>query len=210
MKFTAKALIVLAAMVCLVPAAFAQTPFTQDFEAIAQSDGALAADGWLVYGNIFAPDGTYLWGHGPWPAPNNQDPGNWCDVVTGEGGPAQEMQQLVLYSDYGNADHQVGNLIESNLFQEQILPAGASGIRIRLASHYVTNMGDEADVVVAFNEQVLYSRIANGAYKKGTVVLLEDKVYKTEEMAQRNMKTRGVQKGGQKMNMKKMNMKKTK
>ena len=54
-------------------------------------------------------------------------------------------------------------------------PAGASGIRIRLASHYVTNMGDEADLVVAFNEQVLYSRIANGAYKKGTVVLLEDK-----------------------------------
>jgi len=54
-------------------------------------------------------------------------------------------------------------------------PAGASGIRIRLASRYVTNMGDEADLVVAFNEQVLYSRIANGAYKQGTVVLLEDK-----------------------------------
>ncbi|MEJ2604774.1 MAG: 2-oxoacid:acceptor oxidoreductase family protein, partial [Gammaproteobacteria bacterium] len=54
-------------------------------------------------------------------------------------------------------------------------PAGASGIRIRLASRVVTNMGDEADVVVAFNEQVLYSRIANGAYKRGTQVLLEDK-----------------------------------
>src|SRR5210317_504463 len=54
-------------------------------------------------------------------------------------------------------------------------PAGASGIRIRLASRYVTNMGDEADTVVAFNEQVLYSRIATGAYKKGTTVLLEDK-----------------------------------
>jgi len=54
-------------------------------------------------------------------------------------------------------------------------PAGASGIRIRLASKYVTNMGDEADLAVAFNEQVLYWRIANGAYKQGTVVLLEDK-----------------------------------
>jgi 2-oxoglutarate ferredoxin oxidoreductase subunit alpha len=54
-------------------------------------------------------------------------------------------------------------------------PAGASGIRIRLASRYVTNMGDEADTVVAFNEQVLYSRIANGAYKAGTIVLLECK-----------------------------------
>jgi 2-oxoglutarate ferredoxin oxidoreductase subunit alpha len=36
-------------------------------------------------------------------------------------------------------------------------------------------MGDEADLVVAFNEQVLYSRIVNGAYKPGTLVLLEDK-----------------------------------
>jgi 2-oxoglutarate ferredoxin oxidoreductase subunit alpha len=54
-------------------------------------------------------------------------------------------------------------------------PAGASGIRIRLASRYVTNMGDQADLVVAFNEQVLYSRIANGAYRTGTLVLLENK-----------------------------------
>ena len=54
-------------------------------------------------------------------------------------------------------------------------PAGASGIRIRLASSYVTNMGDEADLVVAFNEQVLYSRIINGAYKEGTLLLLEGK-----------------------------------
>ena len=36
-------------------------------------------------------------------------------------------------------------------------------------------MGDEADLVVAFNEQVLYSRIANGAYRNGTLLLLENK-----------------------------------
>ena len=50
---------------------------------------------------------------------------------------------------------------------------GASGIRVRLGSQYVTNMGNQANLVVGFNEQVLYSRIANGAYQKGTVVLLE-------------------------------------
>ena len=33
--------------------------------------------------------------------------------------------------------------------------AGASGIRIRLGSSTISNAGDEADVVVAFNEQVL-------------------------------------------------------
>jgi 2-oxoglutarate/2-oxoacid ferredoxin oxidoreductase subunit alpha len=53
--------------------------------------------------------------------------------------------------------------------------AGASGIRIRFGSHTVTNMGDEADLVVAFNEQVLYGRIDTGAYREGTVLLLENK-----------------------------------
>ncbi len=52
---------------------------------------------------------------------------------------------------------------------------GASGIRIRFGSQVVTNMGDEADMVVAFNEQVLYGRIGQKAFKKGTVVLLENK-----------------------------------
>ena len=51
---------------------------------------------------------------------------------------------------------------------------GASGIRVRMGSKYMTNMGDEAEMVVAFNEQVLYSRISNHAYRKGTVVLLEN------------------------------------
>jgi len=53
--------------------------------------------------------------------------------------------------------------------------AGASGIRVRIGSKYVTNMGDEADLVVALNEQALYGRIEQGAYKAGTVVLVENK-----------------------------------
>ncbi len=53
--------------------------------------------------------------------------------------------------------------------------AGASGIRIRIGSRPITNMGDHADLVVAFNEQVLYGRILNNAYTEGTVILLENK-----------------------------------
>lgn len=53
--------------------------------------------------------------------------------------------------------------------------AGASGIRIRVGSKKVTNMGDEADLVVAFNEQVLYGRIDQDAYRAGTVILLDNK-----------------------------------
>jgi len=119
--------IVAIAIVCMVPfAAMAQTPYSQDFEALPPVDGSLAADGWLVYGNIFDPGWNWLYGHGPWPAPNNI--GNWCDIVTGQGGPPQGDQQLVMYSDYANPDHAAGLLIESNLFQEQTLPLGISGV----------------------------------------------------------------------------------
>ncbi len=53
--------------------------------------------------------------------------------------------------------------------------AGASGNRVRVGTQAVTNMGDAADLVVAFNEQVLYSRIDVGALRAGTIVLLENK-----------------------------------
>ncbi len=52
--------------------------------------------------------------------------------------------------------------------------AGASGNRIRLASHRVTNGGDEADLVVAFNEQVLLGRVRDGELKPGCIILLEN------------------------------------
>ncbi|MEN8248973.1 MAG: 2-oxoacid:acceptor oxidoreductase subunit alpha, partial [Bacteroidota bacterium] len=52
---------------------------------------------------------------------------------------------------------------------------GASGIRIRIGSKKVTNMGNEANLVVALNEQVPYGRIKQNAYKKGTKFLIESK-----------------------------------
>ena len=51
--------------------------------------------------------------------------------------------------------------------------AGASGNRIRLGSKSITNGGDEAAVVVAFNEQVLLGRVNAGELKPGCIVLLE-------------------------------------
>ncbi|MGD8863212.1 MAG: 2-oxoacid:acceptor oxidoreductase family protein, partial [Myxococcales bacterium] len=53
--------------------------------------------------------------------------------------------------------------------------AGASGNRVRFGRRAVTNMGDGADLVVAFNEQVLYGRIDLDAFKSGTIILLESK-----------------------------------
>ena len=51
--------------------------------------------------------------------------------------------------------------------------AGASGNRIRIGSRQVTNGGDETDLVVAFNEQVLLGRVQAGELKPGCTILLE-------------------------------------
>lgn len=52
--------------------------------------------------------------------------------------------------------------------------AGASGNRIRIGAKRVTNGGDETDLVVAFNEQVLLGRVRAGELKPGCTILLEN------------------------------------
>jgi 2-oxoglutarate/2-oxoacid ferredoxin oxidoreductase subunit alpha len=52
--------------------------------------------------------------------------------------------------------------------------AGASGNRIRIGSTRVSNGGDETDLVVAFNEQVLLGRVRAGELKPGCTILLEN------------------------------------
>ncbi len=51
--------------------------------------------------------------------------------------------------------------------------AGASGNRIRIAAGRVTNGGNETDLVVAFNEQVLLGRVRSRELKPGCTILLE-------------------------------------
>ncbi len=98
------------------------------------------------------------------------------EIVSDSGEGAQKAGQT-----FGAVSARMGNgvwtveIIPAEIKPPARSPAGASGIRIRLGAHQVTNIGDEADLVVTFNEQVLYSRIANGAYKTGTLVLLENK-----------------------------------
>ncbi len=97
------------------------------------------------------------------------------EIVSDSGEGAQKCGQIL-----GLVSGKMGN----GVWTVEIIPAeiqpparerqGASGIRVRMGSKEMTNMGDEAEMVVAFNEQVLYSRIENHAYKKGTVVLLEN------------------------------------
>lgn len=128
---TSTTLALLAAMTLMTaPASHAALAgYSQDFEGLNQADsGALAADGWLVGANVFAPDGTsFLYNYFTFPAPNGGAAFSGIDI--GQGGPAQGNQQLVVYNDYNNADHGngTGNRIEANVFQEQIIGAGDEG-----------------------------------------------------------------------------------
>ena len=98
------------------------------------------------------------------------------EIVSDSGEGAQKCGQTfaTIGAKMGNGIWTV-EIIPAEIQPPARSPAGASGNRVRVGSRYMTNMGNEADLVVAFNEQVLYSRIANGAYKDGTIVLLESK-----------------------------------
>ena len=119
MKLRASAILV-TAFLCLLPTAgwCDLAPYNQDFEGLDQADtGALATDGWLVFGNVFNPDGSYVYGYGPYPAPN--DGAAFSRIAADEGDAGQGAQHLVVFSDYNNGDHGIGRLIEANVFREQ-------------------------------------------------------------------------------------------
>lgn len=98
------------------------------------------------------------------------------EIVSDSGEGTQKAGQ-----SFGAISAKMGN----GVWTVEIIPAdiqppprtkeSASGIRIRFGSEKITNSGDEANLVVAFNEIVPYSRIELGAYKKGTIVLIENR-----------------------------------
>lgn len=107
-------------------AAASITVYSQDFEGLnATSPTALGDDGWLVGANVFSPGGDFLYNYFAFPAPNGGPA--FSSIATGQGGPAQGNQQLVVYSDYNNGDHANGNIIEANFFREYTVGADNVG-----------------------------------------------------------------------------------
>jgi 2-oxoglutarate ferredoxin oxidoreductase subunit alpha len=97
------------------------------------------------------------------------------EIISDSGEGAQRCGQSL-----GAIAARMGN----GIWTEEIIPAeirpparsvaGASGNRIRIGSGRVTNGGDETDLVVAFNEQVLLGRVRAGELKPGCIILLEN------------------------------------
>jgi 2-oxoglutarate ferredoxin oxidoreductase subunit alpha len=96
------------------------------------------------------------------------------EIVSDSGEGAQRCGQSfgAIAARSGNGIWTV-EIIPAEIQPPQRSIAGASGNRVRLASHRVTNGGDEADLVIAFNEQVLLSRVQAGEIKPGGIILLE-------------------------------------
>jgi len=115
------------------------------------------------------------------------------EIVSDSGEGAQKCGQT-----FGTVSAKMGNGVWTvEIIPAEIKPparskAGASGIRIRVGSKPVTNMGDQADLVVALNEQVLYGRVDNDAYREGTVILLESKWAKDPDPAIREQYAEAV------------------
>ena len=135
---TPRATTVLAAvLLCLAPAVgqAALTPYLGTFEGFGIGEigvpNSLSDDGWLVYGNVFNGT-TWLYGYGPYPAPNDAGTA-FCAVVTGQGGELQGLNQLSVYSDYNNTvAHGAGYLVEANVYHEQVVAAEDVGSTWRL------------------------------------------------------------------------------
>jgi 2-oxoglutarate ferredoxin oxidoreductase subunit alpha len=97
------------------------------------------------------------------------------EIISDSGEGAQKCGQSL-----GAIAAQMGNGIwTTEIIPAEIRPparsvAGASGNRIRIGSGTITNGGDETDLVVAFNEQVLLGRVRAKELKPGCTILLED------------------------------------
>jgi 2-oxoglutarate ferredoxin oxidoreductase subunit alpha len=96
------------------------------------------------------------------------------EIMSDSGEGAQKCGQ-----SFGSIAARMGNGVWTvEIIPAEIQPparsvAGASGNRIRIGSQRITNGGDEADLAIAFNEQVLLGRVNAGELKPGCTVLLE-------------------------------------
>jgi 2-oxoglutarate ferredoxin oxidoreductase subunit alpha len=101
-------------------------------------------------------------------------PEHTVEVVSDSGEGAQKCGQI-----FGQVSAMMGNgtwtveIIPAEIQPPPRTPPSASGNRIRLGTKLVSNWGDGADLVVAFNEQVLLHRHRLEGLKEGCTILID-------------------------------------
>lgn len=97
------------------------------------------------------------------------------EIVSDSGEGAQRCGQI-----FGTVSAKMGNgvwtveIIPAEIQPPPRQPTSASGNRIRIGTGPVTNWGDAANLIVAFNEQALLQRFRLGALADDAVILLEN------------------------------------
>lgn len=105
-----------------------------------------------------------------------QLPEHIVEIVSDSGEGAQTAGQA-----FGSICARMGNgvwtveIIPAEIEPPARTPAGASGNRIRFGSFDMSNAGDDADLVVAFNEQALLGRERAKNLKENCIILMENK-----------------------------------
>jgi 2-oxoglutarate/2-oxoacid ferredoxin oxidoreductase subunit alpha len=98
------------------------------------------------------------------------------EIVSDSGEGAQKCGQI-----FGAVSAKMGNgvwtveIIPAEIQPPPRIPEGASGNRVRIGAGPITNWGDETNLVIAFNEQVLLARHRLGALASDAIILLESK-----------------------------------
>ncbi len=97
------------------------------------------------------------------------------EIVSDSGEGAQKCGQIfaAVSAKMGNGVWTV-EIIPAEVQPPPRVPEGASGNRVRIGTGSITNWGDQTDLVIAFNEQVLLARHNLGALAKDALVLVED------------------------------------
>lgn len=97
------------------------------------------------------------------------------EIVSDSGEGAQKCGTV-----FGSVSAKMGNgiwtveIIPAEIQPPPRIPAGASGIRIRVGSEPVTNWGDATNLVIAFNEQALLGRHRLNALADDAIILVDD------------------------------------
>jgi len=113
-------------------------------------------------------------GNGQYGKRSEQAEEHVVEILSDSGEGAQTAGQM-----FGTICAKTGNSVWTvEIIPAEIEPparsaAGASGNRIRLGAFPVSNAGDQADVVVGFNEQVLKGGIWENRFSPGCRILLE-------------------------------------
>ena len=104
------------------------------------------------------------------------------EIVSDSGEGAQKCGQI-----FGAVSAKMGNgvwtveIIPAEIQPPPRVPEGASGNRIRIGTNAITNWGDQTNLVVAFNEQVLLARHRLNALADDAILLVENKWAHSED-----------------------------